>query len=227
MSSDRDDGGPDVSRAARATCNVSSVTFHVAPSNDHPALHGDELSPLQEVDSKANAAKLAEQIDDQGERSAALDRLSRLSPLERLALAARDDDRIGRCVPGDATLVQRVEAAAALLLLEGPEVLLEALRDAGLTVVSLRDLAEPVHTLRAEQMQQAPDDDLLAGFDDPEVSAALAAARARRDEQVLVFEEYPDEIRIHGETRPLQRKPYQHPAIERTESTEGNPADDT
>lgn len=48
-------------------------------------------------------------------------------------------ERFGQCAPSDATMRERVECAAMLLQLSGPGVLLEALRDSGLHIVSEAD----------------------------------------------------------------------------------------
>lgn len=50
-------------------------------------------------------------------------------------------ERFGQCVPRDATMPQRVEAASALLLLDDPQHLVGALFGAGLEVVTDADKA--------------------------------------------------------------------------------------
>lgn len=54
------------------------------------------------------------------------------------------DERFGRCVPRDATIDERIEAAAALLLLDDPAKLRRALEDAGLVIVT-DDFLEETH----------------------------------------------------------------------------------
>ncbi len=45
----------------------------------------------------------------------------------------------GQCVPKDATMLERIESASVILLLDDPDTLLQALYDAGLQLVSPAD----------------------------------------------------------------------------------------